>query len=56
MNDKEPTLFSGIAAPMKPFDGARVYLSGTFSVPQSVIINKLIAIIQKQKSIIAIFE
>ena len=42
MNDKEPTLFSGIAAPMKPFDGARVYLSGTFSVHQSVIINKLI--------------
>lgn len=41
MNEKEPTLFSDIE-PQKPFDGVRVYLSGTFSVPQSVIINELI--------------
>ena len=41
MNEKEPTLFSDIEL-IKPFDGVRVYLSGTFSVPQSVIINELI--------------
>lgn len=42
MSNKEPTLFSDIAEPIRPFDGVRVYLSGTFSVPQSEIIDKLI--------------
>ncbi len=41
MNEKEPTLFSDIE-PIKPFDGVRVFLSGTFSVPQSVIVEELI--------------
>lgn len=40
MNNKEPMLFD--IESLKPFDGVRVYLSGTFSVPQSVIINELI--------------
>lgn len=41
MNNKEHTLFS-TEEPSRPFDGVRVYLSGIFSEPQSVIINKLI--------------
>lgn len=41
MNEKEPTLFSDIE-PIKPFDGVRVFLSGTFSVPQSIIVEELI--------------
>lgn len=41
MNKKEPTLFNTID-PIKPFDGVRVYLSGTFSVPQTVIVDELI--------------
>lgn len=41
MNEKEPTLFSDIE-PIKPFDEVRVFLSGTFSVPQSVIVEELI--------------
>ena len=40
MNDNGPTLFD--INPVRPFDGVRVYLSGTFSVPQSEIVNKLI--------------
>lgn len=41
MNEREPMLFSDLE-PIRPFDGVRVYLSGTFSVPHSVIINELI--------------
>lgn len=41
MNEKELMLFSDVE-PMKPFDGIRVYLSGTFSVPQSEIAYELI--------------
>ena len=36
MNDNGPTLFD--INPVRPFDGVRVYLSGTFSVPQSEIV------------------
>lgn len=39
MNNTEPTLFD--AYNTNPFDGVRVYLSGTFSVPQSVIFSQL---------------